>query len=367
MAALQPTSTWSSRCGSAPRCHAPRLWNGCRALRTCSSRPACATPRSTSQPPATHGVVVCGTGAAAAYDAAELTWALLLGLAAKRLRRRARRRPRRRRWQTTVGTSTRTGARSGVVGLGRLGGRVAAYGRASGWTWWPGAPTSPTSGAPRWGYVEPTTSTVSSRSPTSSPLHLVLSDRAPRPDQGGHGLRTRYADGVALVEQDRGPLCDEDALLEAVPPVSSAVPRSTSSVRSRCPPTARCAPSGSHRDAAHRLRHCRGVRRALHRGGRGRARPPRRQPRSGCWPEGGRSGRGARVGARSVDPGQQRHQHQRGEEAQRLEAEHQTGVCSRGQRDRDDGVQPAGSGREVGVDRGDVGAARPSPSRCRRR
>ncbi|MGA9747759.1 MAG: D-2-hydroxyacid dehydrogenase family protein, partial [Nocardioides sp.] len=49
------------------------------------------------------GVVVCGTGAGAAYDAAELTWALLLA-AAKRLDVELAN-VREGRWQTTVGTS----------------------------------------------------------------------------------------------------------------------------------------------------------------------------------------------------------------------------------------------------------------------
>src|SRR5690349_1741728 len=76
-----------------------------------------------------HGVVVCGTELGSPYDAAELTWALLLA-AAKRLDVELAN-VRAGRWQTTIGSSL-AGRTLGVVGLGRLGGKVAEYGRAFG-------------------------------------------------------------------------------------------------------------------------------------------------------------------------------------------------------------------------------------------
>src|SRR4051812_29113496 len=75
-----------------------------------------------------RGVTVCGTGAHPT-GTAELTWALVLAV--------ARRVPeedagvRAGGWQRTVGTDL-AGARLGVVGLGRLGTRVARIGQAFG-------------------------------------------------------------------------------------------------------------------------------------------------------------------------------------------------------------------------------------------
>ena len=75
-----------------------------------------------------HGIVVSGTGGAI-EPTVELTWALILGL--------ARRLPvedaaiRAGSWQTTVGTEL-AGRTLGVVGLGRIGSRVARVGQAFG-------------------------------------------------------------------------------------------------------------------------------------------------------------------------------------------------------------------------------------------
>jgi phosphoglycerate dehydrogenase-like enzyme len=78
---------------------------------------------------ARHGVTVCGT-ASASEPPAELTWALILGLARHLPAEIAALRgdgP----WQQTVGTDLH-GRRLGVLGLGRVGGHVAAIGRAFG-------------------------------------------------------------------------------------------------------------------------------------------------------------------------------------------------------------------------------------------
>lgn len=76
-----------------------------------------------------RGILVCGT-ASSQTPPAELTWALILGLC-RHLRPEAstfgERPPDR--WQTTVGTDL-AGTTLGLVGLGRIGTRVAAVGRA---------------------------------------------------------------------------------------------------------------------------------------------------------------------------------------------------------------------------------------------
>lgn len=76
-----------------------------------------------------HGVTVCGTESASAPPV-ELTWALILGLARGLVAENTALRtggP----WQSTVGADL-AGRRLGVLGLGRLGGRVARIGAAFG-------------------------------------------------------------------------------------------------------------------------------------------------------------------------------------------------------------------------------------------
>jgi phosphoglycerate dehydrogenase-like enzyme len=74
------------------------------------------------------GILVCGT-AALAHPAAELTWALILGLC--RHIAQEHQAIREGRWQTTVGDGL-AGKTLGVVGLGRLGSQVARVGTAFG-------------------------------------------------------------------------------------------------------------------------------------------------------------------------------------------------------------------------------------------
>lgn len=77
----------------------------------------------------THGVTVCGT-ASSATPPLEQTWALLLGLARHTVAENTALRsggP----WQSTVGTDLH-GRRLGILGLGRIGSRVAQVGQAFG-------------------------------------------------------------------------------------------------------------------------------------------------------------------------------------------------------------------------------------------
>ena len=75
-----------------------------------------------------HGVTVCGTRSPG-HATAELTWGLIL--AALRHIPREERSVRAGGWQTTIGSDL-AGKTLGVIGLGRLGSRVAAIGRAFG-------------------------------------------------------------------------------------------------------------------------------------------------------------------------------------------------------------------------------------------
>ncbi|MFI9269590.1 D-2-hydroxyacid dehydrogenase family protein [Kitasatospora sp. NPDC052896] len=78
---------------------------------------------------AAHGVTVCGT-ASSGLPPAELTWALILGLARNLVAENTALRgggP----WQSTIGTDLH-GRRLGLIGLGRIGGTVATVGRAFG-------------------------------------------------------------------------------------------------------------------------------------------------------------------------------------------------------------------------------------------
>jgi phosphoglycerate dehydrogenase-like enzyme len=78
---------------------------------------------------AAHGVLVCGT-ASSPVPPTELTWALILGLARNLAAENAAFHVGGR-WQSTVGIEL-AGRRLGLLGLGRIGGRVARIGSAFG-------------------------------------------------------------------------------------------------------------------------------------------------------------------------------------------------------------------------------------------
>lgn len=78
---------------------------------------------------ADHGIVVCGT-ASGSTPPAELTWALILGLSRHLVPESIAMRsggP----WQSTIGTDL-SGATLGLIGLGKIGARVATVGKAFG-------------------------------------------------------------------------------------------------------------------------------------------------------------------------------------------------------------------------------------------
>jgi phosphoglycerate dehydrogenase-like enzyme len=156
-----------------------------------------------------HGVVVSGTGGLGP-PTAELTWALILGLARhivvedQTIRAGG--------WQRSVGTDL-AGATLGVVGLGRLGSKVAEIGRAFGmeviaWSQNLQSETARACGAKAVSKEE------LFRTADVVTIHLQLSERT-------RGLIT--GDDLALlrpsatiVNTSRGPIIDEGALVEAL-------------------------------------------------------------------------------------------------------------------------------------------------------
>ena len=155
------------------------------------------------------GVSVCGTGAHPT-GTVELTWALVLAVARHVPEEDAGLRAGG--WQRTVGTDL-AGATLGVVGLGRLGTRVARIGQAFGmdviaWSQNLTAQRAAEAGVRlvERGELFATADVVT--------VHLVLSDRT----RGlvGRDELARMKRSAILVNTSRGPIVDEAALVEAL-------------------------------------------------------------------------------------------------------------------------------------------------------
>lgn len=156
-----------------------------------------------------HGVTVCGT-AGSPSAAPELTWALLMALArnltAEENALRAGR------WQHTVGTEL-AGKTLGIVGLGKIGHKVAAYAQAFGmevlaWSQNLDEATAAAAGVRRVGKEE------LFRNSDVVTLHLRLSKRS-EGTVGEPELRLLGPGGM-LVNTARGPLVDQHALIRAL-------------------------------------------------------------------------------------------------------------------------------------------------------
>ncbi|WP_261718434.1 D-2-hydroxyacid dehydrogenase family protein [Streptomyces sp. FZ201] len=158
-----------------------------------------------------HGVTVCGT-ASSSTPPVELTWALLLGLARGIVRESDSLRsggP----WQSTVGVDL-CGRRLGLLGLGKIGSRVAQVGhafgmRVSAWSQNLSEERAAEVGVERAGSKEDLLAGSDFVS-----IHLALSDRT----RGLIGARefgllkpTAY-----LVNTSRSAIVDQDALLDAL-------------------------------------------------------------------------------------------------------------------------------------------------------
>jgi phosphoglycerate dehydrogenase-like enzyme len=155
------------------------------------------------------GVVVCGTGGYT-EQTVELTWALILGLtrhiAAESVAIRSGG------WQSTIGTDL-FGKTLGVVGLGRIGSGVARVGVAFGMNvlaWSENLTADRTAEA---GCLHVAKEELFRRSDVVS-IHLVLSERS-RGVVGRTELRTMKPSAL-LINTSRGPLVDEEALVDAL-------------------------------------------------------------------------------------------------------------------------------------------------------
>jgi phosphoglycerate dehydrogenase-like enzyme len=156
-----------------------------------------------------RGIVVCGTRGLPS-PTAELTWGLILALLRHVPEEDARMRAGG--WQATVGTEL-AGGTLGVIGLGRLGRRVAAVGRAFEMdvvAWSQNLRPEDARAAD----VEPVTrDDLLARADVVS-IHLRLSDRT-RGLLGAAEL-ARMKPSAVLVNTSRGPIVDEAALLAAL-------------------------------------------------------------------------------------------------------------------------------------------------------
>ncbi|MGW2206697.1 D-2-hydroxyacid dehydrogenase family protein [Streptomyces sp. NPDC001774] len=157
------------------------------------------------------GITVCGT-ASSSEPPAELTWALILGLA-RQVRAEAQALREGGPWQSTVGSDL-SGRTLGLVGLGKIGGRVARVGLAFGMEVAAWSPNLTTERAAEHGvaYV-PDRRELMERADVVS-LHMVLSERT-RGLIGEPELRAMRPSAY-LVNTSRAGLVDGEALLRAL-------------------------------------------------------------------------------------------------------------------------------------------------------
>ncbi|MFD5869966.1 D-2-hydroxyacid dehydrogenase family protein [Streptomyces sp. NPDC060322] len=158
-----------------------------------------------------HGITVCGT-ASTATPPVELTWALLLGLArgvvteANSLRDGGP-------WQSTVGADLH-GRRLGILGLGKIGGRVAAVGRAFGMEVVAWSENLTRERAEEGGALLAASKEELLETSDFVSVHLVLSERT-RGLLGAKELALMRP-GSYLVNTSRAAIVDQDALLDVL-------------------------------------------------------------------------------------------------------------------------------------------------------
>jgi phosphoglycerate dehydrogenase-like enzyme len=156
-----------------------------------------------------RGVSVCGTGGITA-STAELTWGLILAVSRHVPEEDAN--VRAGGWQATVGTELE-GRTLGVIGLGRLGSRVAGIGQAFGMTAVAWSQNLDAGHARSLGVEPVTLHDLLGRSHVVT-IHLRLSDRT----RGliGRAEIAAMRPQAVLVNTSRGPIVDEAALLAAL-------------------------------------------------------------------------------------------------------------------------------------------------------
>lgn len=156
-----------------------------------------------------RGIVVCGTGGSPAA-APELTWALLLAFARNLVAEENSLRAGE--WQTGVGFELE-GKTLGIVGLGKIGKRIAGYAKAFGMDVLAWSQNLTTEDAEAAGARKVSKEELFRESDVVT-LHLRLSERT-EGIVGAEELRLLGPDGV-LVNTARGPLVDEAALIRAL-------------------------------------------------------------------------------------------------------------------------------------------------------
>ncbi|WP_448627720.1 D-2-hydroxyacid dehydrogenase family protein [Geodermatophilus sp. URMC 64] len=158
---------------------------------------------------AERGVVVCGTGAHPS-GTAELTWALILAVARHVPQEDAA--VRAGGWQQTVGLDL-AGGTLGVIGLGRLGSRVAGIGQAFGMDVVAWSQNLTDERAAEVGVRRVSKEELLSSADVVT-IHLQLSDRT----RGliGRAELSLMKPTAILVNTSRGPIVDEQALVEAL-------------------------------------------------------------------------------------------------------------------------------------------------------
>lgn len=157
------------------------------------------------------GIKVCGTGAPdPGLAAAELTWALILGLTRQIHVEDANMRAAR--WQTTMGRDLKY-LTLGVIGLGRLGTPVARVGTAFGMNVIAWSPNMTEARAREAGASLVTKDVLLAQSDVVT-VQMVLSERT-RDLLGTDDLRKMKKDAI-LVNTSRGPLINEAALVQAL-------------------------------------------------------------------------------------------------------------------------------------------------------
>ena len=156
-----------------------------------------------------QGVTVCGTGGLG-QPTAELAWAILLGLAChipahdNAMKSGG--------WQTRLNGDLQ-GKTLGVLGLGKLGGAVATVGKAFGMNVIAWSQNLNEERAAEIGVERVKKDALMAQSDYIS-IHLILSDRS-RGLVGADDL-ARMKPSAYLVNTSRGPIVDEDALLDAL-------------------------------------------------------------------------------------------------------------------------------------------------------
>jgi len=158
-----------------------------------------------------RGITVCGTESSPTPPT-ELTWALILGLARhlpfenRNLRERGP-------WQSTVGTDL-AGATLGVLGLGKIGTRVAAIGRAFGMRVIAWSTNLDDARAAAAGVERAESKEALLDASDMVTIHLVLGDRT----RGllGEAELHRMRPSAILVNTSRAPIVDQAALVRAL-------------------------------------------------------------------------------------------------------------------------------------------------------